>query len=234
MQTDADISVVGAALADRSRGAMLQALLSGETLSAGELARIAGRTPSGASAHLHTLSQAGLVVSANVGRQRHFQLASPEVADALEALQRIAPPLPVRTLRQSETAQALKRARTCYDHLAGELGVAVTDALVDHNFLEHVDDSFHVTTAGTAWFETLGIRTTDLQQSRRSFARACLDWTERRSHLAGALGAALADHFFAQRLLRRLASRRAVALTPTGVRWLERELGLSTVGASSP
>jgi DNA-binding transcriptional ArsR family regulator len=224
--TDADIATVGAALGDDSRGAMLLALLGGGTFSAGELARIAGRSPSGATAHLRTLSDAGLVVSASAGRRRLFRLASPEVADALEALLQIAPPSPVRTLRHSHAGAALKRARTCYDHLAGELGVAVTEALVDRGCLRLRDSSFEVPADGVAWFGELGVDTAALERGKRSLARACVDWTERRPHLAGALGAALAGFFVERRFVRRLPGGRALALTPAGSDWLEEKLGL--------
>lgn len=204
---------------------MLLALLGGEAISAGELARIAGRSPSGASGHLRALRDAGLVVAEDAGRNRFFRLASSEIADALEMLARVAPRRPPRTLRQSETARAIKRARTCYDHLAGELGVAVSEALLERRLLRHADDSFRVTAAGRAWFGELGIELAAVERQRRSFARACIDWTERRPHLAGALGAALAEVFFTRRWVRRLPGGRAVTLTPDGKKWLLRELG---------
>jgi DNA-binding transcriptional ArsR family regulator len=228
MIADADIAVVGAALADRSRAGMLLALLGGEAIAAGELARIAGRSRSGASAHLRTLRNAGLVVAEDVGRKRFFRLANSEIADALELLARVAPLRPARTLRQSDAAQALKRARTCYDHLAGELGVAVTEALVERRLLERDGDAFCVMDAGRVWLGDVGIELADVERQRRSFARACVDWTERRPHLAGALGAALTDLFFARGLVQRLPGGRAIALTSAGSRWLTRELGLTT------
>lgn len=233
MTGDADIAAVGAALADSGRAAMLLALLGGDAVSAGELARLADRSPSSASAHLRTLREAGLVVAEDVGRNRFFRLAGPDVADALEALARIAPPRKARGLRQSEAAQAVKRARTCYDHLAGELGVAVTDALVGRGLLRRGDGCFEVTRAGGAWLGGLGIELETLERRRRSFARACVDWTERRPHLAGALGAAVADLFFDRGWARRLPGRRALAVSPSGCAWLERELGV-TFSSSPP
>lgn len=227
MIADVDIAAVGAALADRSRAAMLLALLGGETLTAGDLARIAGRSPSGASAHLRALRDAGLVVTEEAGRNRFFRLANSEIAEALEMLARVAPRRPPRTLRQSEAARAIKRARTCYDHLAGELGVGVTEALVERRLLDSDDDSFRVTRAGRAWLSELGIEIAALERQRRSFARACLDWTERRPHLAGALGAAFADVFFTRGWVQRLPGGRAIMLTPRGSEWLAREFGLA-------
>ncbi|MGH9141696.1 MAG: helix-turn-helix domain-containing protein, partial [Vicinamibacterales bacterium] len=185
----------------------------------------AGRPPSGATAHLRALHNAGLVVAENVGRNRYFRLANSEVADLLETLARIAPPSAPRTLRQSEAARALKRARTCYDHLAGELGVAVTDALIERALLEQTHHSFRVTASGAEWLSELGIDLAAAERQRRSFARACLDWSERRPHIAGALGAALADVFFKRKWVQRLPGGRAIKLTPSGKEWLERELG---------
>ena len=158
MIAEADIAAVGALIGDRARGAMLNALMGGEAVSAGELARVGGVSPSGATAHLGRLRDGGLVTDEVVGRQRVFRLASPELAEALEALALVAPPVPVRGLRRAGAAEALKRARTCYDHLAGELGVAVTEALVEREILAHDGAGFALTRAGGPWLEQLGPR----------------------------------------------------------------------------
>jgi DNA-binding transcriptional ArsR family regulator len=231
---NADIAAVGAALADPGRAEMLLALLGGEALSAGELARIADRSPSGTTAHLRALRDAGLVVAEDVGRHRFFRLAGTEVADALEALARIAPPRPARGLRESEAMRALKRARTCYDHLAGELGVSVTEALVDQGVLEPDADAFRVTGPGERWFDELGVDLGALLHRRRSFARSCLDWTERRPHLAGSLGAALAQAFFDRGWVRRLPGGRSLAVTAAGATWLQRELDVGSTQKLEP
>src|SRR4051812_42084100 len=130
MAEDVDIASVGALIGDSARAAMLQALLGGDGISAGQLARAAGVSKSGATAHLRRLRDGGLVSAETVGRHSLYRLADPEVADVLEALARVAPLRPVRSLRESESAGALRAARTCYDHLAGELGVGITEALV--------------------------------------------------------------------------------------------------------
>lgn len=205
---------------------MILTLLGGEAIPAGELARRAGVSPSGASAHLRRLREGGLVTQESVGRHRYFRLASPELAEALESLARVAPVRPVSSFRESEGTRALKHARTCYDHLAGELGVAVVDALVERGVLTRGDAEFVIGDNGARWFGALGIDVDAVAGSRRSFARACLDWSERRPHLAGSLGAAVADVFFARKWIRRLPGGRAVAVTPDGRAWLERELGL--------
>jgi DNA-binding transcriptional ArsR family regulator len=223
----ADIAAIGALLADDARASMVLTLLGGEAIPAGELARRAGVSPSGASAHLRRLREGGLITQESVGRHRYFRLASPELAEALESLARVAPIRPASSFRESEGTRALKHARTCYDHLAGELGVAVADSLVQRGVLIRTDEAFTVTATGTRWFTALGIDLGAVAESRRGFARACLDWSERRPHLAGSLGAAFADVFFARKWIRRLPGGRAVAVTPAGRTWLERELGLS-------
>lgn len=227
MDGQADIASIGALLADDARASMILTLLGGEAIPAGELARRAGVSASGASAHLRRLREGGLITQERLGRHRYFRLASAELADALESLARVAPVRPVSSFRESEGMRALKHARTCYDHLAGELGVAVTDALVERGVLMRRDESFAVTHGGTRWLAALGIDLDTVAGSRRSFARACLDWSERRPHVAGSLGAAVADAFFARRWIRRLPGGRAVAVTPAGRVWLERELGLT-------
>ena len=226
MNGQADIASIGALLGDDARAAIVLTLLGGEAVPAGELARRAGVSPSGASAHLKRLRDGGLVTQESVGRHRYFRLSSPELAEALESLARVAPVRPVSSFRESEGTRALKRARTCYDHLAGELGVAVADAFVERRLLTRTDDAFSLTDEGGAWLGSLGIDLGAVARSRRSFARACLDWSERRPHLAGSLGAAVADLFFARKWIRRLPGGRAVAVTPDGRAWLERELGL--------
>jgi DNA-binding transcriptional ArsR family regulator len=222
----ADIASIGSLLADDARASMILTLLGGDAIPAGELARRAGVSPSGASAHLKRLHEGGLITQERAGRHRYFRLASPELAEALESLARVAPTRPVSSFRESEGTRALKRARTCYDHLAGELGVGVADALVDRGVLARMDDAFALTDDGTRWFTAVGVDLDALVGSRRSFARACVDWSERRPHLAGLLGAALADVFFARKWIRRLPGGRAVAVTPDGRAWLARELGL--------
>lgn len=226
MNGEADLASIGSLLADDARASMILTLLGGDAIPAGELARRAGVSPSGASAHLKRLREGGLITQERAGRHRYFRLASAEVAEALESLAHVAPVRRVSSFRESEATRALKRARTCYDHLAGELGVGVADALVGCGVLTRTDAAFALTDEGTRWFGGLGIDVDAIAASRRSFARACVDWSERRPHLAGSLGAALADVFFARKWIRRLPGGRAVAVTPDGCAWLARELGL--------
>ena len=227
MIAEADIAAVGALIGDRARAAMLNALMGGEPLSAGELARVGGVSPSGATAHLRRLRDGGLVVDEAAGRQRVFRLAGSELDEALEALAVVAPPLPVRGLREARALGALKQARTCYDHLAGELGVAVTDALVKREILARDDGGFAVTGGGSDWFGRLGLDLEALRRTRRSFARGCVDWTERRPHVAGSLGAGIAATFFSRGWVRRRPGGRAVVVTAAGAAWLDRSLGIT-------
>lgn len=196
---EADIAAVAALIGDPTRAAMLQALTDAESLAVSELARVAGVRLSTASEHLHRLEDRGLVRSARRGRGRFFSLAGSDVASALESLAVIAPPLPVRSLRQSIVASRLASARTCYDHLAGKLGVALLSDLVRQRALEPGDTRlYEVTRRGERLVGRLGIDTSELRSKRRALARACLDWTEKEPHLAGAIGAAICEAVLAR------------------------------------
>lgn len=200
---------------------MLQALLDGSQRPAGELARAAGVSASTASGHLHRLVDAGLLDARPRGRHRYYALAGPQVAAALEALALIAPPLPVRSLRQARTASALVEARRCYDHLAGRAGVALRTSLVTGGALEPTGPRDHrLTDRGRVLLHDLGVRSDQLEDSRRMFARDCLDWTERLPHLAGALPAALLDRFLELNWVARCHGDRSLTITELGRRQL--------------
>lgn len=201
---------------------MLDALMDGTGHRASELAQRAGVAASTASGHLARLLAGGLVVCQSRGRERRYSLASPAVAGALEALSRIAPPIEVRSLRLAERSAAIGTARTCYDHLAGRLGVGLTEALVDRGALVSRDGSYEVTEAGGLVFDGIGVDVSVARSRPRSFARACLDWTEQRPHLAGALGAALADALLANRWIERRPADRGLRVTSAGARELRR------------
>jgi DNA-binding transcriptional ArsR family regulator len=222
MTGDADIAAVAALIGEPARAAVLDALLDGGALPASELARRAGVTPSTTSAHLARLTAGGLLLCEPAGRERRYRLASPDVAEVLEALARIAPRREVRSLRGAGRAEAIRAARTCYDHLAGRLGVDVTEALVGRGALVLRDSAYEVTASGEALLAELGVDVATARGRRRSFARACLDWSERRPHLAGSLGAALADAFLARRWVERRPADRGLKVTPAGRRELTR------------
>jgi hypothetical protein len=195
---------------------MLFALLDGRELPASELASRAGASPQSASGHLGKLVAGGLLVATAVGRQRLFRLASPDVAHAIEALATIARPTPVVSLSQTTTMQRLREARSCYDHLAGRLGVAVTDHFVERGTITLSGRAFAITTRGERFFRSLGIDVDSARENRRSFARACIDWSERRPHLAGSLGASVLERFLAAGWIARNAQDRALRVTPEG------------------
>ena len=220
-----DVSSVAALMADPTRAAMLSALLDGRSRAAGELAACAGVSAQAASNHLSRLLLGGLLLREAHGRQRSYRLRGEEVAHALEALAALQPS-PAPRVAPSGVPQALRFARTCYDHLAGVLGVAVTEALVATGRLLPEGQSYRTSAKGEAWLGQLGVRVADLQRTRRPFARGCLDWSERRSHLAGALGAALLTRWLDEGWLVRLPQGRAVRLTLKGRRGLETELRL--------
>jgi DNA-binding transcriptional ArsR family regulator len=215
-----DLADVAALLADRTRARMLDELSGGTPIVAGELARRTGVAASTASEHLALLERGGLIVVDRRGRRREARLATPAVAEALEAISRLADQRRPRGLREANRMEALRRARSCYDHLAGAVGVALTDALVSGGALSRSDGTF--TAGDSPHWERLGIDLDALRAGRRPLARACLDWTERRDHLAGALGAAVLSVCLERRWLERRSADRALLLTPAGTQALRR------------
>lgn len=213
MAADANVAPVAALLGDETRARIVQALDDGRALPAGELARHARVAASTASEHLARLVAGGLLAVESTGRHRYFRLASVEVARAVEALAAIAPPSQARTLRDVTIGDALAEARTCYDHLAGRVGVAVADALIARGAVVDRDDSFALGPVAAETLELLGI---DGLPQRRPPVLRCLDWSERRPHVAGALGAALCARALEAGWVERLPTSRAVRVTPAG------------------
>jgi DNA-binding transcriptional ArsR family regulator len=211
-----DFAPVAALLADRARAVMLTVLLDGRPLAAGELARTAGVSAATASSHLGKLLDGGLVSVIREGRHRYYRLKGTEVAAVIEALSVISPNVEVRNLRQSRQARALSRARTCYDHLAGQAGTALFEAMLSRGLLEPHKPGYEVTDKGERQFAGVGIDLAAVRASRRKFAGHCLDWTERRPHLNGALGAALTDRLIELGWFERGPIRRALAVTEKG------------------
>jgi DNA-binding transcriptional ArsR family regulator len=224
---DVDLSAVAALIADPSRGAMLDALLSGGRHSARELAVAAGVAPSTATEHLDRLEAGGLVASERVGRRREVRLAGPEVGRALEALAAIAPPRKVTGLRAWQHGEALRAARSCYDHLAGQAGVALADALVAERLVTPGEGAFAITPDGRERLAALGLDVEAILGARRATARACVDWSERRPHIGGALGAALLEELLRRRWLTRIAAGRVLRVTPSGREGLRDALGVA-------
>lgn len=193
---DRDLAPVASLIGDPTRIAILAALAEGHALPAGELARRAGVHPTTATTHLRQLVEGGLVLVRAQGRHRYHELAGPQVAAVIEAVAQLAPATPVRSLRTDRAARTLAEARTCYDHLAGRRGVELRDRLLTIQALAMVDDRDHqLTPRGGRLLKDLGIDSRELTNTRRVFARICVDWTQRRPHLAGALPAALTRRF---------------------------------------
>jgi DNA-binding transcriptional ArsR family regulator len=222
---DVDIAGIAALLADPTRADFLLTLSDGRALPAGELARTAGVAPSTASAHLARLVESGLVAVERWGKHRYYRISSPALITAIEALAVIAPTRPVRSLNQSERAMALHFARTCYDHLAGYLGVALTQALVDQGIVSEVEAGYSVTVAGVRRLEEFGL---DLEQVGRqlSYSPYHIDWSERYRHIAGPMAKALTARMFDLDWLDRVPSSRAVRLTWIGRNGLRESFGL--------
>ncbi|GAA4903883.1 transcriptional regulator, ArsR family [Stackebrandtia albiflava] len=214
---EVDVAAVARLVGEPARAAMLDALLAGRALAAGELARAAGVSPATASQHLARLRDGGLIETVAAGRHRYHRLASPEVAAALEALAAVSPPKRVTTLRQSRRNDALAVARTCYDHLAGRIGVAVHRSLIESGALELMPDGYALTDTGRRTLSGFGVDVDAAAARRRVFARPCLDFTERVPHLAGALGAALCTRTLDLGwLVRRASGDRSLRLTEAG------------------
>jgi DNA-binding transcriptional ArsR family regulator len=241
MTGDTDLAALGAVLGERGRARMLLALGDGRALPASLLASEAGVAPSTASVHLARLVDAGLVTVTSQGRHRYYRLAGPQVAELLEVLARVAPAAPVRSLREGTRAQALRDARTCYDHLAGRLGVALMQALIDAGGItggdgrHHLDGDgddrlsapgrdidYRLTSSGADRLAQLGVEV----PVGGSGVRYCVDWTEQAHHLSGRVGRAVATRFLELGWLRRAERGRAVYVTDAGRDGLARELGV--------
>ncbi len=216
MNTTNDLAEIGALVGDPSRAGMLAVLMDGRALTAGELAGIAGVTPQTASGHLTRLTQGGLLAVEKQNRHRYYRLASPTVARLLEGMMEAASLAAAKTRPKvvPRMAVEMRAARTCYDHLAGLLGIAIVDSLTSHGHLELTEDGGALTSAGTAFFEAQGIALPT--GGKRVFCRPCLDWSERRPHIGGTLGAVLCTHLFDQGWVRRIDKTRAVGITPRG------------------
>ena len=214
------LSRIGALLSDPGRAAMLWSLMGGSARPAGELTMIAGLSPSAASAHLAKLSEGGLLTLEVRGRHRYYRIATPEIAAAIEALahlaQESAHARPTTPATARTVPMEMRYARTCYDHMAGELAVRVFDHLLARGWLVDEGGQVEATEAGTAMLRRWGIDVGAQRARKRRFACTCLDWSERRAHLGGALGAALLDHWTHQRWVEQAEKPRVLRVTPVG------------------
>ncbi|MDF2190412.1 helix-turn-helix transcriptional regulator [Paraflavitalea sp. CAU 1676] len=219
---------IASLIGEPARARILWSLLDGRAYTAGELALTANLSPQSASNHLSRMIDAGLLKVEKQGKHRYYRYAKDKVAYAVEALSNLMPsPMkegPAPVLNNGD----IRFARTCYDHLAGKVAVKITHGLLVQKIIRPEEDEYRLTTRGVQWFEDLGIGIAGLQQQKRHFAKPCLDWTERKHHLAGALGAALLDHMLNQNWLRRKPQERTVIMTGKGEKALA-GLGISLI-----
>jgi DNA-binding transcriptional ArsR family regulator len=239
---DSDIAAVGALVADRGRCRILLALGDGRALPASRLADEAGVSPATASSHLRKLTEAGLLAVETHGRHRYYRLAGPDVGRLIEALQQLAPATPVRSLRQDTRARAIREARTCYDHIAGRLGVTLMQTMIERGYLAGGDGTYdpehrpgdhragyghevdyRLTPAGQAFLDEFGVQV----PPRRPLIRYCVDWSEQHHHLSGALGRGLLDRLTELGWIRRSDGSRAIKVTASGRAGLDQTFGIS-------
>ncbi len=216
MIAEPSTAIAAALIGVPARANILAALMDGRALTASELAYHAGVSPQTTSSHLAKLADAKLIVVEKQGRHRYYRLAGAAVAEALELLALIVPQRPVPPRRRSRKVEETRAARFCYDHLAGALGTGLTEAMQSKGLLAPGVQDFEVTGAGAAFFRELGLEPEKLLRLRRAFARQCLDWSERRPHLAGSLGAGFADIALKRGWIRRAKEGRRVFVTPDG------------------
>ncbi|WP_425590375.1 ArsR/SmtB family transcription factor [Fictibacillus enclensis] len=221
-----NVAEIASIVSESSRAAMLTALMDGRFHTASELAYRAGIKPQTASFHLSKMQEAGVIALEKQGRHRYYGILNEEVAKVMESLLFIAPPVKIKSLKQSSQDKAIRYARTCYDHLAGNVGVQLTDALLKAGFLEEEKENFIVPEEGVRFFGEMGIDLERIRKKRRSFSFRCLDWSERRHHLAGSLGNALLERFLQLGWMQRVPQNRAVKITEAGITGLKRTFGI--------
>jgi DNA-binding transcriptional ArsR family regulator len=221
------IAEIAALVGEPARATMLSALLDGRALTAGELAFAARVTPQTASTHLAKLTETGLLSVIREGRHRYFRLASPKVVEMLDGIVAVALENRPRYRPLSRQARELGKARICYDHLAGRLSVDLADFFTAHEYIVPSEDAAEITPAGTRFLTEFGIDVSALSSTRRHFCRLCLDWTERRPHIAGAVGAALTKRCFDLGWIERMKHSGAVIVTASGQRGFLETFGIA-------
>ncbi|WP_404303276.1 ArsR/SmtB family transcription factor [Paenibacillus sp. DP01] len=218
MSTQSNVAMIASLVSEPSRAAILTALLDGRFHTASELAHMAGIKPQTASFHLAKMTEAQVITVEKQGRHRYYGIQDPEVAKVMESLLSIAPPVPIKSLKQASENEAIRLARTCYDHVAGHLGVQIMSFFMQKGILSEDQDGLHITQQGEIFFADFQINLKNTRQKRRSFSHKCLDWSERRHHLAGALGSALLDRLFELHWVEHLPTTRAIRITAEGKR----------------
>jgi DNA-binding transcriptional ArsR family regulator len=223
MTIEADIAAVGSLIGDPTRASILAQLNEGRALTAGELSRAAGVTPATASEHLARLTEGGLLTFTRQGRHRYYRIASRQVAELLEAMSLLAPLRSDAGRATPRVPPELRRARTCYDHIAGELGVGIADKLVEGGGVVFSGERGEVTPEGRRMLARLDLPSAGPSTSRRPYCRACTDWSERRPHIAGVLGRHLLDRTLELGWVKRVPAGRGLIVT------LEGRLGFQTL-----
>jgi DNA-binding transcriptional ArsR family regulator len=216
MQDGPNVSIVASLVGDPARANMVMALMSGLSLSAAELAREAGITPSTATGHLNKLEASGLLTSTRQGRHRHFRVANPDVAHLIEALIAVATRAGHMRSRPGPKDEAMRNARSCYDHLAGRLAVDMFDRWVSARILRWRGTAVELTGKGRRFLADRGIDVETLECKKRPMCRTCVDWSERQHHLGGAIGAAVLAHVLDSRWAARKAQLRTVSFSSAG------------------
>jgi DNA-binding transcriptional ArsR family regulator len=228
------LAEVASLIGDAARANMLSALMGGRALTAGELARIANVTAQTASGHLAKLAEARLVSAVAQGRHRYYRIASPQVAQAMDALMTVAADGHRRHHPVGPRDEAMRLARTCYDHMAGRLAVALADRLTEHNHVVLADGAALVTDEGQRFFTCFGIDLDTRPSSKRALCRTCLDWSERRPHLAGQLGAAMLERVIDLDWVARRPEGRTLRITPAGEQGFRDLFGLQADWRDAP
>ncbi|WP_425405671.1 ArsR/SmtB family transcription factor [Hwanghaeella sp.] len=218
MPAGPNIAIIAGLVGDPARAGMLSALMAGRALTASELAQVAGVTVQTASSHLSKLSDGGLIVARKQGRHRYFTLSGDDVAQVLEGLMGLAERILAKPVRTGPKDPGLRKARICYDHLAGEMGVGLFQSFVERGLIKDDADDLALTEDGRRFFTDFGLDMGSLESARRPVCRPCLDWSARRTHLAGGLGAAILDHFTSRKWAWRVPDTRMIEFSPKGLR----------------
>ncbi|MEO9870663.1 ArsR/SmtB family transcription factor [Ekhidna sp.] len=217
METSKDFAKITSLIAEPARATILWCLLDGRAYTATELALFANLSPQAGSNHLNKLREHGLISTEKQGRHKYYRISNSEVAYAIEAIAAI---IPKRESRESGKEKlptsGIKHARTCYDHLAGYMGVKIHEKLIARKLLSEDDSQYLPTSEGENWFASLGIDCQKLSKTKRKFAYKCLDWSERKHHLGGALGAALLEAMIERDWIRKIEHSREVVITFSG------------------
>ncbi|MDQ0494054.1 DNA-binding transcriptional ArsR family regulator [Paenibacillus brasilensis] len=220
-----NIASIAALFGDPTRTTILASLVDGRPLTAGELAYIAEVSPQTASAHLTKLVKGGLIVMEPQGRHRYYRLASSKVAEVMEEMASLTTPAPTRSLRESDQAKALRFARTCYEHLAGELGVAITNALLKKEYIQESDEKYRLTALGEKWLIEFGVKIDGLNRLACSIPRH-IDWTERHYHIGGPIAVGITRRLIELGFISRGPARRSILITEAGRIQIQREFDL--------